>query len=296
MTERIAVLGPGGIGGALAVHLAAAGFDVVCVARPDTALAIDRGGLTLDWRGETLSADAHATTVLDAPVDLLLVTVKAPALDDALERIEPQAVEQAVILPLMNGLEHVDRIRTHLGQRVAAGSIGLIEAYTTAPAHVVQTTGAPIVSMASDDVGLDRLGRVCRLLERAGVETRNVNSEKHVLWEKAARLGPLAVLTVLSGRSIGEIRSDPELRPLLETSVAEASAVATADGVPTDPDQQLEVVGRISAEATTSTARDIAAGRPSELDAIAGAVVRAGQRLGVPTPILEGLLERCRAS
>jgi 2-dehydropantoate 2-reductase len=296
LKERVGVLGPGGIGGSLAVHLAQAGFVVVCVARPDTANAIDRGGLTLDWQGRTIEADPYGTTVLDGPVDLLLVTVKAPDLDDALDRVEPQAVSEAVILPLMNGLEHVVTIRRRLGARVAAGSIGWIEAYKTAPTEVVQTTPQPTIAMASDDVGRPRLDRVASVFERAGIETRIEASEQAVLWEKAARLAPLAVLTSLTRSSVGELRTDSEWRPQLDASVREACSVATADGAPNDPEEQLAIIDRIAPAVTTSTARDVAAGRPSELDAIVGAVVRAGRRLGVPTPTLEELLDRCRAS
>jgi 2-dehydropantoate 2-reductase len=296
VTERVGVLGPGGIGASLAVHLSQAGFVVVCVANPDTASAIDRGGLTLDWQGRTIEADPYGTTVLDAPVDLLLVTVKAPDLDDALGRIEPQAVETAVILPLMNGLEHVETIRRRLGSRVAAGSIGWIEAYKTSPTSVVETTPSPAVAIASDDVGREELDRVAGVFRRAGIDTRIEESEQCVLWEKAARLAPMAALTALTGRTVGEVRTDPALRPLLASAVEEACAVATADGAPTNPGQQLAIIGRIPPAVTTSTARDVAAGRPSELDAIVGAVVRAGRRLGVPTPTLEDLLDRCRAS
>ena len=117
-----------------------------------------------------------------------------------------------------------------------------------------------------------------------------------MLWEKAARFAPMAALTVLTGETVGEVRADPALRSLLESAVAEACAVATADGAPNDPEQQLAIIDRIPPAVTTSTARDVAAGRPSELDAIVGAVVRAGRRLGVPTPTLEELLDRCRAS
>ncbi len=296
MIRRVAVLGPGGVGGALAVHLARSGLDVVCVAGPETAAAIRRDGLALDRRGETLAARPRAVDRLTEPVDLVLVAVKAPALDDALARIEPEAVADAAVVPLLNGLEHVGRIRARLGNRVAAGSIGRLEAYRAAPTRIVQTTAAPVVSLASADLAPERLRELAGALERAGIEVRLLDSEPAVLWEKAARLAPLAALTALTGRSIGEVRSDPELRPLLRQAIAEAAAAAAADGVPVDADEQLALVDGIAPETTTSTARDVAAGRPSELDAIAGAVVRAGRRLGVPTPTLDGILERCRAS
>ncbi len=293
MSERVGVLGPGGVGGALAVHFAMAGLVVVVVTHEDASL-YDRGRLVLDWQGRELTAEPYGTTLLDGPIDLLLVTVKAPALDDALGRVEPQAVEQAVILPLMNGLEHVATIRERVPGRVAAGSIGRFEAYKTAPLRIVQTSGTPLVTLASEELPREEIDRAASLLQRAGVETKIESSERVVLWDKAARLAPMAALTALSGKTVGEVRT--ELRPGLEAAIAEACAVATADGAPTDPAEQLATVDTIPAAVRTSTSRDVAAGRPSEFDAIVGGVVRAGRRLGVPTPTLEGLLEQCRAS
>jgi 2-dehydropantoate 2-reductase len=111
-----------------------------------------------------------------------------------------------------------------------------------------------------------------------------------VLWEKLARQAPIAVLTSATGQTIGELRSDPRLR----LAVEEACAVAAADGGETTFAEQWRVIESLPVWATSSTARDVAAGRPSELDAIGRAVVRAGQRLGVPTPTLERLLQQCR--
>jgi 2-dehydropantoate 2-reductase len=121
------------------------------------------------------------------------------------------------------------------------------------------------------------------------------------LWEKVVRLAPLAAATALTQRPVGDLRDDPEWRRRLEDGIAEACAVAAAEGVDVDPAAQWKIVESLPAELTTSTARDLAAGRPSELDAITGAVVRAGLSVGVPTPILDRLLEaaeeeRCRAS
>jgi 2-dehydropantoate 2-reductase len=110
-----------------------------------------------------------------------------------------------------------------------------------------------------------------------------------VLWEKLARQAPLALLTSVIGKPTGEVRSDPRFRAAVE----EACAVARADGARTTPAEQWSMIESLPSELLTSTARDVAAGRPSELDAIAGGVVRAGRRLGVPTPTFEELLAAC---
>ena len=121
-----------------------------------------------------------------------------------------------------------------------------------------------------------------------------------MLWEKLARQAPMAAATAATQRPVGELRSDPEWRARLVEAIAETCAVAAADGVPLRPGAEWEIIESMPPQLTSSTARDIAAGRHSELDAITGAAVRAGRRLGVPTPALEQLLaaaeERCRAS
>src|SRR5206468_4064596 len=124
-------------------------------------------------------------------------------------------------------------------------------------------------------------------------------TEAAVLWDKLARQAPVAAATAATQRPIGELRTDPEWRSRLEEAIRETCAVAAADGVPLTPDAQWEIIESMPPLLTSSTARDIAAGRPSELDAITGAAVRAAHRLGVPAPVLESLLEEtevaCRA-
>ncbi len=283
--RMVGVLGPGAVGAALAVRLALAGHGVVCVARPASVQAIAREGLELVWEGQRLRARPEAVERLDAPVELLLVTVKAPLLEEALGRIEHAPT---IALPLLNGLEHLGAIRAALGPCVAAGSISQFEAYREGSGRIVQTTPSGVVTIASREAAL---APAAELLAGTGLEVRVDESEQRVLWEKLARLAPLAALTAATQRAVGELRSDPRLATALE----EACAVASADGVPTSPTDQWAIIGEMAPDLTTSTARDVAAGRPSELDAIVGAVVRAGRRLGVSTPTLEELLEACRA-
>ena len=84
-------------------------------------------------------------------VDLLLVTVKAHQLEGALEQVDPAAVADAVVLPLLNGLEHVDVLRAHFGARVAAGSLGRFEAYRVGRVQIIQTTPSGVITMASEE-------------------------------------------------------------------------------------------------------------------------------------------------
>ena len=127
-------------------------------------------------------------------------------------------------------------------------------------------------------------------LAAAGVEVVVGDDERAVLWEKAARLAVLAAATVASDRPVGGLRDDPDWRPRLRDALGEAVAAAAADGVSLAAADQWAIIDAMPPELTTSAARDAAAGRPTELDAIVGSVVRAGARHGLPMPVLEELL------
>jgi 2-dehydropantoate 2-reductase len=283
----VAVLGPGAVGSVLAVGFAEAGMDVVCIARPATADAIRLRGLTLK-RAETVkTARPRVETELRERVELLLVTVKAPALNAALERVQ---ANPETVVPLLNGLEHMQVLRQRLpGSHVAGASIGRIEAWLEGPGVVIQPTPSVVMTVASD--------APAELLRRSGVDVRVDGSATAVLWEKLARQAPTAAATSITQRPIGELRSDPEWRGRLRAAIVEACAVAASDGVTLSADAEWEIIESMPPLLTSSTARDIAAGVPSELDAITGAAVRAGERLGVDTPVLSRMFdEACRAS
>lgn len=301
--EPVAVLGLGGIGGMLAARTGA-----VCVGTARTVAAIRERGVTLTHDGSTAVARPEAVERLERPVSLLVVAVKAYDLDAALDRVAPEAVAGAVVLPLLNGLEHVDRLRAVLAAacgdspqgrpRIAAGSIGRIQAHSPKPGLVVQETPPPAtIAAASRDIDRDALSAALTPLEVPEIEVVLRDDEREVLWEKAARLAVLAAATVASARPVGALRDDPAWRERMRAALDEAVAVAAADGVSLAAAGQWTMIEAMPAALQTSAARDADAGRSTELDAITGSVVRAGARVGVPTPVLSELLEeaRCRA-
>jgi 2-dehydropantoate 2-reductase len=289
----VAVLGPGAVGGVLAVGLANAGVRVVCIARPDTAALVASDGLTLKRGDSVVAASPEATTELEEPVDLLLVTVKAPALEDALGRV---AAPAGTVVPLLNGIEHMQTIRERLpGSVVVGATIGRIEAYLERPGIVIQPTPGVVMTVAGDTAP-DAL----EVLRLSGSDVHVNGSEAEVLWEKLARQAPMAAATTVTQRRIGELRTDPEWSARLKRAIAETCAIAAGDGVLLSPESQWDIIESMPPLLTSSTARDAAAGRPSELDAITGAAVRAAHRVAVPAPTLEQLFteaeEACRAS
>src|SRR5262249_46978364 len=147
------------------------------------------------------------------------------------------------------------------GPRVAAGSIGRIEAYRRDPVTIVQFSARPLVRLGSDDLPPAMVAVIARLLEQAGADVHVGGREKDVLWEKVVRLAPLAAVTAASGRPLGEIRSDPAWRERLNDGVKECCAVARAAGVGVSSESQWEMIESMPSDLTTSAARDVAASR-----------------------------------
>lgn len=284
----IAILGPGGVGGFLAAALWRTGEPVVVVARESTAAHIGRHGIEVrSARLGSFSARPETTPVLGEPAEVLIVATKATGLEPALDRIR-QAPE--LVVPLLNGLDHMDLLRERFGaQRVAAGAIR-IESSSPEPGQIRQTSPSLRVDLAGDDPA--RLGWIEQLaaaLERAGVPARIESSEAHVLWSKLVRLVALACTTSASGQTIGFIRSDPRWRAILVAAIEEAAAVSDAEGGGVDPAVPLGELDDAHPGLGSSMQRDIAAGREPELGAIAGAVLRAGRRHGIECPTIERL-------
>jgi len=289
MNDTVAVLGPGAVGGSLAVRLSNAGVRVICVAHAEAASLVALAGLALDSPDGAFTARVEVVQRLANPVGLLLVAVKAPALDDAVGRVDPDAVSDGVVLPLLNGLEHMDVLRSRFDGRVAAGSISHFQAYRAGRVQIVEATASPVITLASESLPRAHVEHAAELLRRGRIDVRVGQNEKRVLWHKLARIAPLAAATSASGRTVGELRNDPEWRPRLDKAIGEACAVAEADGVSLRPASQWAIIDEMADETTTSAARDVASGRRSELDAILGGVLRAAARLDVRCPTLTEL-------
>lgn len=289
MNRSAAILGPGAVGGSLAVRLSNAGVPVVCVAHQEAAGLIALAGLVVESPEGTLSARVEVVEQLSKPVGLLLVTVKAPALEDAIERVDPESVANGVVVPLLNGLEHMEVLRERFGDRVAAGSISHFQAYRVGRVQIIDTSPSPVVTIASGSLSRSEVEAAADMLRQARLDVRVGTNEKRVLWHKLARIAPLVAATAASGRTVGELRNDPAWRPRLDGAITEACAVAEADGVQLRVAAQWEIIDEMADETTTSAARDVGASRRSELDAIVGAVLRAAERHGVSCPTLTDL-------
>ncbi|HEX4747574.1 MAG TPA: 2-dehydropantoate 2-reductase [Gaiellaceae bacterium] len=289
MNRTVAVLGPGAVGGGLAVRLSMAGVQTICVAHPEAAGIIALAGLVVETKEGTLTARMEAVERLTKPVGLLLVTVKAPMLDEALDRVEPDAVGDGIVVPLLNGIEHMDVLRGRFDGRVAAGTVSHYQAYRAGRVQIVEATDSPLVTIASATIPRTQLEAAADLLRQARIDVRVGQDENRTLWHKLARIAPLAAASTASGKTVGELRDDPQWRPRLEAAVAETCEIAQSEGVGLRPAAQWAIIDELADETRPSAARDVAAGRRSELDAIVGAVLRVAERNGVACPALTEL-------
>jgi 2-dehydropantoate 2-reductase len=286
---KIAVLGPGGVGGLLAGALARAGEEVVVVARRSTAEVIAKRGLSVSSvsLGE-FSAHPRVAESLEESADALIVATKAGGLVPALERV---TVEPALVVPMLNGLDHLVTLRERFGARAVAGTIR-VEADRPEPGVIVHTSQFLRVDMASRDAGKRAaMERLAQALSHAGVPARVLDSEAQVMWSKLVRLNALACTTTAYDKLLGEIRSTPELRRDLEAAIVEASAVGRAEGAEDiDPASALRELELAHATLGSSMQRDVDAGREPELDAIPGSVLRAAARHDLRCPTIERLV------
>lgn len=289
MTPSVAVLGPGGVGGFVAAALARSGVQVTVVARDATAAAIARDGIDVESvRLGEFTAHPRAVAALELPVDVLVVATKAPALETALRRVRADA---GLVVPLLNGFEHLAALRERFGERAVAGSIR-IAAERVAPGRIVHTSPVFRVELAPPR---DDVRAFVHLLRAAEIPASVVEREADVLWSKLVRLNALACTTAAAAAPIGEVRAHPVWRLRLQGAIDETAAVAAAEGAAVDPGETLAELMEAPAAQTSSLHRDLESGAPHELDAIPGAVLRAAARHGIAAPTVAHLVELIRS-
>jgi 2-dehydropantoate 2-reductase len=208
------------------------------------------------------------------------VATKATQLADALERVPEAAAEDSVIVPLLNGLDHVELLRRRFGPtRVVAASI-TVESERVEPGFVRQLSRFAAVRLAPAPQAEDLRAE----LVDAGIAASVAESEAGVLWEKLAMLAPIALTTTLRSSELGGVVADPAWRPRLEACVREVAAAAREEGVVLDPEAMIAQIESAPPGIRSSMQKDREAGRPTEIDAIGGSVLRAAARHGLDAP------------
>ncbi|MBM7805354.1 2-dehydropantoate 2-reductase [Geodermatophilus bullaregiensis] len=292
---RVAVLGPGGVGGLLAALLTQAGASVTCLAGARTVEVLRTHGLRVESRLlGVVTTRVAAAEQLTAPVDVCLVCVKATHLDAALERVPADVLGNALVVPLLNGIEHVAELRRRRPRAAVVPAAIRVESTRIEPGVVRHDSPFVTVDLAATAGLRERVDRLTGVLERAGVTVRTSGDEAAVLWGKLAFLAPFALLTTSARAPVGQVRQ--ERREDLLALVHEVASVARAEGVPIDAELVVAFLDSVPEGMRSSMQRDAAAGRPTELDAIGGAVVRAAGRHGIAVPVTARYVAELRAA
>ncbi len=293
---RIAIVGVGGVGGFLAVKLAKAGIDVAVLARGAHLSAIRAHGLRLE------EPDGEAVTQFTAydnaedigPADLVVFAVKAQQLAPAIDDARPLMAKGGLALPFQNGVDAPDMLAAAFGAERSL--IGV--------ARIFATIGAPglirkVSRFANFTIG-DAEGRqtvppveeIRRIFNDAGIDVPDCADVRVELWEKFVMMNALSSVTAAARCSIGTARAHSETWALFRTLAEEAAAVGLARGLElTDTvERVMAMTERMPPDLRASQAHDLEAGRPLEVDWLAGATVRHGAELGMPTPVSAAIL------
>ena len=284
-----AILGAGAIGGLVGAALASLGEDVTMIVRPERLEEYPKS-LTLERPTGTITAPAKAADTLTEPVDVLWIATKTFHLQTALEAVKALP---GLIVPLLNGVDHIEVLRERFGRdRVVPATIA-VEAERVAPGSFVQRS--PFVRLNLAASGEPRLGGVVARLGELGFTCQFMHNEQTLMWSKLCFLAPFALVTSASGKNAGEVSADEEWKRKLDSVIAEACAVAKASGAEVDLAKLKAVFENMPPGMRSSMQKDVAAKRPLELDGIAGPIMRGGERYGIDVSNTAGLVEAIRA-
>lgn len=283
---RHGILGAGGVGGLIGAVLAQAGDEVTLIVRPGSEKSYPHD-LSLDSRLGKISAPVTVVSRLEQPLDVLWIATKATQLENALESI-PVDAEIGTVVPLLNGIDHISRLRERFGDgRVVAGTIA-VESERVAPGKIVHSSPFLRLNLAAN--GRERLAGAMETFQRFGFEGKFVEDETTLLWGKLAFLAPVALSTAAARAPIGPVREDPTKWAKLQACVREACAVAAAVGAKVDTTAILSIIQSVPGGTRSSMEKDVANGNPTEVDAIGGPILRAGKKYGIAVPVTEELV------
>lgn len=286
---RHAVLGVGGVGGLIGACLGRLGDSVTVVVRRESLSSYPE-----QLKLESPFGNVHIPVARSAevpPVDVLWVAVKATQLDALAALTHPESVK--AIVPLLNGINHLDLLRSKYGfDRVIAATIA-VESERVAPGHIVHRSPFAILNVSS--AGRQLLSSTLDQLHKIGFECRFVDDEATLMWTKLVFLAPFALATTAFDQPIGGVMSNPDWKSEWESCVREVCAVATAEGARVDPNVVFAGMSRAPSGMRSSMQKDVERGNPPELDAIAGPIIRAGDRRGIEIPATKRLLSAVAA-
>ena len=293
---KIAVVGVGGVGGYFGGKLAKAGVDTVFIARGAMLDALRSKGLRVDsiagdFVVDRVKATDDPSTV--GPVDAVIFATKAWQIPDAAAKAKPLIGKDTIAVPLENGMEAPDQLAHAFGRQHVLGGLCGIVSYIVAPGHTKHAAIEPFVMFGElDNSRTPRVEQLQQTFERAGIKADIPPDIHRSMWSKFLFIAPMSAIGALTRVPIGSWRSIPEVREIAIRAMQEMIDIAKARGIDLGDDaieRTLERYERMAPDSTSSLQRDIIEGKPSELEAQAGAIVRMARESKVATPICETL-------
>ena len=288
---RVLVLGAGAVGGYFGALLERGGHEVWLVARGENLVALRARGLVVRLGTETLHLSpvrAVADPSVAPPPELVLVCVKSYDTATAAETIRPVVGPETIVLSLQNGVENEEVLARVLGLPPLMIALTRIGVELVAPATIAYSGRGTILFGEPDGHDTPRARRVADVLAAAGVPYQLRADILVAAWEKLAWNAAFNAVTALTRSTVAEVLAEPMTRDLVVAAMEEVDAVATAAGIPvrrTRTTAVLEDSRTGLPDFQTSMLQDVLRNRRLEHDAITGAVLRTGKRLGVPTPV-----------
>lgn len=291
---RIAVFGTGGVGGYFGGRLAKAGEDVTFIARGEHLRAIRTSGLKVDTPdGDFVIFPAQATDTVEevGVVDLVILGVKAWQVPEAARAVKPLVGSDTTVLPLQNGVDAVSQLVAELGAEKVIGGLCRIVSYVVEPGHIRHSGFKPSIIIGElDNQHTDRIAGIEQVFKHAGLDISIAPDIQVALWTKFLFIASFSGVGAVADAPAEVVRKDPKWRGLMLSAMEEIYALAHARGVKLPPDSVSKVMAAVDGlheDATSSMHRDIAAGKPSELESQNGAVVRMAREAGVAAPTHE---------
>jgi len=289
---RVAVVGAGAVGSYFGWRLIQAGEEVLFIARGETFHALQSNGLrvdTPDGASDVKKVQAYDDPARAGNVDTVILGVKTWQVRDAAEAMKPLIGPDAFVVPLQNGVEAPDHLAAVLGRDHVFGGLCYMVCKKVAPGHIRHEGMEPRIMFGElDNRSSDRGRRLLDAHLRAGLRAEIPADIYAAMWQKFLFIGGLSGVAAVSRAPAGVLRRIRETREMLEETLREIIGVARARGINLPKDAlaaTLKVIDGLPEAATTSMQRDIMEGRPSELAAHNGAIVRMAKESGLNAPL-----------
>jgi 2-dehydropantoate 2-reductase len=289
---RIMVVGAGATGGYFGGRLAQAGQDVTFLVRPARARILRERGLRIVGLGEDERIEPRLLTAdrIEQPFDLVLLSVKATGLEHAIDDVAPAVGAETSVLPILNGMRHIDLLAERLGPEAVLGGVALLATMLDDEGDVVRLADTQQIAFGRLDGATDaRVEQIRRALTGAGFAVDLVPDIEARMWAKWVYIAAVGAVTCLMRGTVGEVVAVPGGRNYAERVLAEIAAVSAAAGFPVPDDQLASTRAAITAPGsplTSSMYRDLQQGNAVEVEHVfADLLVRAGT-LGIETSLL----------